>query len=555
MVRRQREKQYLSSREQRDQSQFRSGNITHNSSTSSSSLHQQQQYRKLPFTHCALSLTAYETPVCNRDGIVFENTALFPFVMKYKIDPVTGTPMESRDIITLNMDKDEEGRWQCPVLTKPFADHTKILAIIQPGGKEANVISYEAYHELNVKTKHYEDLISGVPFDKNTDVLVINDPSDEDLNRRRDINQFYHILHARELQIHAGSEVGNIRHSVTATRVMEKLKGKDKGTMDMVSLTNDDSKATSPLCINIDGEEVPILSSDVTGVEYTSGKVSVSLTSSAASITNQNIQREATREEILQSQFQTMRKLKKKGYVALETNMGNITLELHCDIVPRTCTNFLGLCQQHKYDDTKSHRLIKSFMVQFGKPSTGQEEESLWGGAFPDEYDERLSHNDEGILSMANAGPGTNRRQFFITFGSCTHLDRKHTIFGKVIKGMDVLKSIEAIPTDKKEKPLEEIKIIKAIVQVDPAEEAKKLDYERIEKLIRDRKAMKTSSTNRAGKSVSKIPDKTSSSVGKYLSSKLVGATMQEEGQDSISSSSRLAPPPKKTKFGDFSGW
>ncbi|GAX15966.1 peptidyl-prolyl cis-trans isomerase-like 2 [Fistulifera solaris] len=542
MVRRQREKQYQSSREHRDHAQMRSGTTTSGSTVQ----------RRLPFTHCALSLTAFETPVCNREGIVFENTALFPFVMKHRIDPVSGAPMESRDIITLNMDRDEEGRWQCPVLTKPFADHTKIIGILQPGGKEANVISYEAYHELNVKTKNYEDLISGVKFDKHKDLLVLNDPDDEDLNRRRDINHFYHILHSRELQTEQNTE-GNVRHSVTATRVMEKLKQqKAKEEVKSDPSLNDSLNKESMLYIVIDGEKVPIMALDVTGVEFTTGRVSVSLTSSASAIAHDNVQRVATVEEVLQSQFQTMRKLKKKGYVILETNMGNITLELHCDMAPRTCTNFLGLCHQHKYDDTTCHRLIKSFMVQLGKAPKGEEEESLWGDAFPDEFDERLSHNEEGVLSMANAGPGTNRRQFFITFQSCTHLDRKHSIFGKVIKGMDVVKNMETIPTDKKERPMEEIRILKTVVQTDPAEEAKQLDLERIEKIIRERRKA-SSSAKSINESTSRAPDK-GSAVGKYLTQNTTGKASLNENQGT-GDTSRLAPPPKKTKFGNFSGW
>lgn len=541
MVRRQREKQYQSSREHRDHSQIRSGSVQTGSTVQ----------RRLPFTHCALSLTVFETPVCNRDGIVFENTALFPFVMKHKMDPVSGAPMESRDIITLNMEKDEEGRWQCPVLTKPFADHTKILGILQPGGKEANVISYEAFHELNVKTKNYEDLISGVKFDKHKDVLVLNDPDDEDLNRRRDINQFYHILHSRVLQSDQASG-GNVRHSVTATRVMEKLKKAKEEIGVNNPLTIESSVDDSMLFINIDGEMVPIMSADVTGVEFTTGKASVSLTSSASSIAHDNVQRMATVEEVFQSQFQTMRKLKKKGYVVLETNMGNITLELHCDIAPRTCANFLGLCQQHKYDDTNCHRLIQSFMVQLGKAPKGQEDESLWGDAFPDEFDDRLTHAEEGVVSMANAGPGTNRRQFFITFQSCTHLDRKHSIFGKVIKGMETVKNMQSIPTDKKERPLEEIKILKAIVQVDPAEEARKLDLGRIEKLIRERR--KVNSHSKSSIETKSVASVKAPSVGKYLSQKTTEKSSVKEDQD-VSDASRLAPPPKKTKFGNFSGW
>jgi len=136
MVKRQKEKQYQSAREHRANSQLRAG-------TASSANSRVQ--RRLPFDCCALTLTPYQTPVCTPQGIIFENSALLPFLLKNKVDPVTGKPMTTRDVITLQMDKDEEGRWQCPVLTKPFSNQTKIVAIRQPGTNEANVYSYEAY--------------------------------------------------------------------------------------------------------------------------------------------------------------------------------------------------------------------------------------------------------------------------------------------------------------------------------------------------------------------------------------------------------------------------
>lgn len=136
MVKRQKEKQYQSAREHKQNAQLRAGTA----SSANSSVQ-----RRLPFDCCALTLTPYQTPVCTRQGIIFDNSALLPFLLKHKVDPVTGESMTTRDVISLQMDKDDEGRWQCPVLTKPFSNQTKIVAIRQPGTNEANVYSYEAY--------------------------------------------------------------------------------------------------------------------------------------------------------------------------------------------------------------------------------------------------------------------------------------------------------------------------------------------------------------------------------------------------------------------------
>lgn len=544
MVKRQKEKQYNSAREQRAYSQIRSGAALGSSRSS--------VQRRLPFSHCALTLTPYETPVCTVSGIVFENSAILPFLMKHKMDPVTGTSMTSRDLIRLAMDKDEEGRWQCPVLTKPFSDTTKIIAIRR--GNEANVYSFEAYQELNVKAKNYEDLISGEKFDKTKDVLVLNDPDDDDFNQRRDINTFYHVSHARELEKDKVNET--VRFSKTASRVMEQLhKKQDEEKAAMKRSAPDNDKA---------GKKLKILASDVTGVAYTTGKASSSYTSTAVELHSESATRDATEEEILRSQFDVMRKLKRKGYVKLRTNKGDMTIELHCDIVPRTCTNFLGLCRVRRYDNTKFHRLITNFMIQGGK--SDDEDRSLWGDAFVDEFDNRLTHSNAGVVSMANSGPHSNKQQFFITFKSCSHLDRKHSVFGQVVKGMDVLATLEAIPTDKKERPKEEITILGTEILDDPAEEARLMEQTRFEALAaaREQNKISKSSSGLASSGIARPRAPKSSSpsldVGRYLNDRLKKSQQVDEGDDvtaipTLPSRLVTTKAPTKTGFHDFSGW
>ena len=541
MVKRQKEKQYQSATEHRSNANLRAGG-GHGSAG---------QERRLPFHCCALTLTPYQNPVCTANGIVFENTALLPFLMAHKKDPVTGEPRTFRDVITLNMDKDDEGQWQCPIITKPFSDHTKIIAIRH--GNVANVYSWQAYHELNLKTKNMEDLISGEKF-TSKDVLVLNDPENPDFNKMRDINNFHHVLHARSLgdDLKPGT---NVRQSVTATRVMEKL------AASKTRWTTGTNNSNEP------PDKKPRITSDmVTGAKLTSGMTSGSLTSSFLSISSTSESREATQEEILRAKFAVMKKRKRKGYATLHTNMGDIGLELHCDMAPRTCTNFLGLAEAGKYDGSKFHRLIPTFMIQGGK---GDPDDSLWGGPFDDEFDDRLKHDSEGILSMANSGPRTNKRQFFITFAPASHLDRKHSVFGRVIQGKDILREMTKVPTDKKDRPVHEITIIGITVLVNPAGEAEELERDRIEKLIlekqRDAQSRKASalgrtSTKASGTIATKtLPEGTTPAVGKYLTQVLQASAAKGSAQENEvlrdSKASRLPPPPKKTTFGDFSGW
>jgi cyclophilin family peptidyl-prolyl cis-trans isomerase len=131
----------------------------------------------------------------------------------------------------------------------------------------------------------------------------------------------------------------------------------------------------------------------------------------------------------------------KKAYSAiLKTDKGEITVQLYGDKVPNTVNNFVFLARQGFYDDTIFHRVISDFMTQGGDPtSTGM---GGPGYRFADEFHPTLRHNKPGVLSMANSGPNTNGSQFFITHVATPWLDNKHSVFGQVMDGMDVLLSI-----------------------------------------------------------------------------------------------------------------
>jgi len=146
-----------------------------------------------------------------------------------------------------------------------------------------------------------------------------------------------------------------------------------------------------------------------------------------------------------------------------DTSLGEFEAELYARECPETVWNFVNLAEGRQetdrqgnfYDGLSFHRVIAGFVIQGGCPmgsGTGGP-----GYRFEDEFDPSLRHDGEGILSMANAGPGTNGSQFFITLGPTPHLDDRHSVFGKVVKGMAVVKQIGSVQTGPMDKPVEPV--------------------------------------------------------------------------------------------------
>ncbi|KAF9014119.1 cyclophilin-like domain-containing protein [Cyathus striatus] len=139
--------------------------------------------------------------------------------------------------------------------------------------------------------------------------------------------------------------------------------------------------------------------------------------------------------------------------VVLETNLGDVQLELYWDHAPKA----------GYYNGVVFHRIISDFMIQGGDPTgTGRGGTSIYGQKFEDEIHPELRFTGAGILAMANSGPNTNGSQFFITLAPTPYLDNKHTIFGRVSSGMRVVQRLGAVAVDAQDRPREEIKIYKA---------------------------------------------------------------------------------------------
>jgi peptidylprolyl isomerase len=155
--------------------------------------------------------------------------------------------------------------------------------------------------------------------------------------------------------------------------------------------------------------------------------------------------------------------------ITLHTSKGDITIEMLEQDAPQTVANFVKLAKSGFYDGTKFHRVIKDFMIQGGDPLTKDDAMmARWGTGGPGyQFADEIranNHNDIGTISMANAGPNTNGSQFFINVAPNNFLDTKHTVFGRVSAGMDVVQAIENVATSAQDRPLEPVVIEKVTV-------------------------------------------------------------------------------------------
>ena len=156
----------------------------------------------------------------------------------------------------------------------------------------------------------------------------------------------------------------------------------------------------------------------------------------------------------------------KQPIVEIETNQGTIEVKLFPEIAPKAVENFLTHAKNGYYNGIIFHRVIKGFMIQGGDPTgTGRGGESIWNKPFEDEFNSAVKFDRPGLLAMANAGPKTNGSQFFITTAATPWLNNKHTIFGEVTKGYDIIQKIEASKTGPGDRPVEEVKILKTTIK------------------------------------------------------------------------------------------
>uniref|UniRef100_A0A4X1V0J0 Peptidylprolyl isomerase like 2 n=1 Tax=Sus scrofa TaxID=9823 RepID=A0A4X1V0J0_PIG len=470
----------------------------------------QTNFRRLPFDHCR---------------------NIVPWLKKYGTNPSNGEKLDGRSLIKLNFAKNSEGKYHCPVLFTVFTNNSHIVAIKTTG----NVYAHEAVEQLNIKAKNFRDLLTDEPFSRQ-DIITLQDPTNLD---KFNVSNFFHVKNNMKI-VDPDEE-----------------KAKQDPSYYLKNTNTETRETLQELYKAFQGDEVLAATMrvpektkvDKLNAAHYSTKVSASFTSTAM-VPETTHEAAAIDEDVLRYQF-----VKKKGYVRLHTSHGDLNLELHCDLTPKTCENFIKLCKKQYYDGTVFHRSIRNFVIQGGDPTgTGTGGESYWGKPFKDEFRPNLSHTGRGILSMANSGPNTNKSQFFITFRSCAYLDKKHTIFGRVVGGFDTLTAMENVESDPKtDRPKEEIRIDSTTVFVDPYEEADAQIAEERKKTQLEAEAPESTAKPSQPKQGSQGPQTYRQGVGKYISPAVTKRVAEEEA-----STSAAAPGAKKRPsrgFGDFSSW
>ncbi|KAH7845497.1 hypothetical protein Vadar_002903 [Vaccinium darrowii] len=561
-------------------------------------------FKRLPFYCCALTFTPFEVPVCTEDGSVFELMSIIPYIIKYGKHPVTGAPLKQENLITLNFHKNSEGEYHCPVLNKVFTEFTHIVAVKTTG----NVFCYEAIKELNIKTKNWKELLTDEPFTRG-DLITIQNPNaldtkvlvdfdhvknslkldDEELEKMKsdptyninisgDIKQMLKELgteNGKEIALHGGggNKAQNERAAALTAILAARSRIKDDsngeatpkqsysivdaasasvhGRSAAAAKSTSSDKTAARIAMHMAGERTPVNAKMVKS-RYTTGAASRSFTSTSY-------------DPVTKNDFEYVmaeKNPKKKGYIQLHTTHGDLNIELHCDITPRACENFITLCERGYYNGVAFHRSIRNFMIQGGDPTgTGKGGESIWGKPFKDEVDSRLLHSGRGVVSMANSGPHTNGSQFFILYKSANHLNYKHTVFGGVVGGLLTLSAMEKVPVDDNDRPLEEIKITGVTVFVNPYTEP---DEEDEKEKVKDEKNTEDEDNEKVGSWYSNPGTGATESgagsggVGKYLkarSAQAESAAAADTGPQATSVAKKRKLGAPVGEFKDFSTW
>ncbi|KAK5118891.1 hypothetical protein LTR62_000101 [Meristemomyces frigidus] len=528
-------------------------------------------FKRLPFNFCAVSLQPFEHPVCTVDGTTFDLTNILPWIKKHGTNPVDGSPLKSNELLKLNFAKNDDGDYVDPVTFKVFTDNTHIIALRNTG----NVFAYDTVERLNIKSKNWRDLVSDVEF-KRADLITLQDPQNIE---SRDLSKFKYLqdgvsvlTRAQEAERAAGIKPENLGSAAKIIKAKEAVakwredrekagSGAGGSTAEQQALANARKAHAEVAKPARSAKPVPH-----NAAQYTTG-------AAAASFTSTGLTPATTGDRAILSDEEYMlkpKRVKSKGYARIATSHGDLTVELYPEFAPKAVWNFIQLAKRGYYTGVSFHRNIRNFMIQGGDPTgTGRGGQSSWGKTFGDELEGPLTHDARGVMSMANKGKDTNTSQFFILYRPAAHLNRKHTIFAKVIEGLDsTLKKLEAVPVDDDNRPTETCKIEDIVVYVNPFEEflkqrSDKETEDARQEQLRLEGGAEDDRTTWTGKRIRMDgkPERGEAQdvgIGKYIS-KTAAKSEQSAEDEIVGEWDEPEPVTKKAKktggFGNFDGW
>ncbi|KAI9794092.1 MAG: Peptidyl-prolyl cis-trans isomerase cyp8 [Piccolia ochrophora] len=532
-------------------------------------------FKRLPFNFCAVSLQPFKHPVCTTDGNIFDLTNILPWLKKHGTNPVTGAPLKSSELFKLHFAKNDEDEYVDPVTFKVFTDNTHIIALRNTG----NVFAYDTIERLNIKAKMWRDLVSDEEFTR-ADIITLQDPQNvaaRDLSSFKYIQEGISTLTPEQEQERSGSvnakAMGSSEKLLRAKEAVERARREreDPNKNPALSASKAISQSSSSLTPQTNGSRHTSRTVPYNAAQHTTGKAAASFTSTGLTPHTSGERALLTDEEYMLKP----RRVKIKGYARLQTNLGDLNIELQTEYAPKAVWNFVQLAKKGYYKDVAFHRNIRNFMIQGGDPTgTGKGGTSIWGKNFNDEFDGPLTHDARGVMSMANKGKNTNSSQFFITYRPTTHLDRKHTIFGRVVGGLDTLSRLENAPTDSKDRPTGELAIRDVVVFVDPFDEFQRQkratdEVERGKEEVRRMGGTEDERVTWTGKRVrrdGRVEDGDvgdgGSGVGKYLKAGGEGAVGRGEDVEIVGEWEGDVEEPARKKgksrdggFGNFDNW
>ncbi|KAF2102357.1 hypothetical protein NA57DRAFT_32471 [Rhizodiscina lignyota] len=522
-------------------------------------------FKRLPFNYCAVSLQPFHKPVCIADGTIFDEDNILRWLEKHGTNPLDGQPLKKDDLIKLNYLKNDDGEYIDPVTYKVFTDNTHIVALKNTG----NVFAWDTIQRLNIKAKNWRDLVSEEEFSRK-DIITLQDPhnvGNKDINSFKYLKDGVDTLSEEQKEERASgvnaAALGSSGKLVKAKEAVANARAEREKSGNLNRTGGDTAKNGTAHGTANKGSAQAAKSAPYNAAKYTTGKAAASFTSTGLTPYTSGERALLTDEEYMLKP----KRVKIKGYARMQTSLGELNLELYPEHAPKAVWNFIQLAKKGYYRGITFHRNIRNFMIQGGDPTgTGKGGKSIWGSNFADEFDGPLTHDSRGMLSMANKGKNTNSSQFFITYRPAKHLDRKHTIFGKVVGGMDTLSKLENAETDDKDRPVEDIELEDIVVFVDPFEEFQKRrveteESERQKEEIKRQGGTDDDRTTWTGKRIR--ADGTieggggGGGVGKYLKGALGGLQEDEvvEEWDEVIEE----PIKKKVKssggFGNFDNW